>query len=94
MVRVTDQQTAICKRFGSSVLVPSSDLKVGIALQTLHLKPLNALRHPPRGWHVWLVHLGRPQLVPYLGLAAGWRVLLAPGYEDVWYDKSLLQTEF
>jgi hypothetical protein len=31
-----------------------------------------------------------PELVPYLGLAPGWRVLLAPGYTDVWYDVSLL----
>jgi hypothetical protein len=28
--------------------------------------------------------------VPYLGLPPGWRFLLAPDYEDVWYDESLL----
>jgi hypothetical protein len=27
----------------------------------------------------------------YLGLAAGWRFLFAPNYEDVWQDKSLLE---
>jgi hypothetical protein len=32
-----------------------------------------------------------PELLPYIGLAPGWRVLLAPGYEDVWYDESLLK---
>src|SRR5690606_30307667 len=31
-----------------------------------------------------------PQLVPYLGLAPGWRVLLAPGQTDVWYDPALI----
>ena len=31
-----------------------------------------------------------PAIIPYLALAPGWRVLLAPGYEDVWYDPSLL----
>ena len=31
-----------------------------------------------------------PEIVPYLGLAPGWRVLLAPGYTDVWYDATLL----
>jgi hypothetical protein len=31
-----------------------------------------------------------PSLVPYLGLEPGWRVLLAPGQIDVWYDQDLL----
>jgi hypothetical protein len=31
-----------------------------------------------------------PLLLPYLGLSPGWRFLLADGYEDVWYDGSLL----
>jgi hypothetical protein len=31
-----------------------------------------------------------PMIVPYLALPPGWRVLLAPGYEDVWEDSSLL----
>lgn len=37
-------------------------------------------------------HLGEwcPQMLPYLSLPPGWRVLLAPGYEDVWFDESLL----
>lgn len=26
-------------------------------------------------------------IVPYLGLAPGWRVQLAPGHEDVWFDE-------
>lgn len=32
-----------------------------------------------------------PQLVPYMALAPGWRVLLAPGHEDVWHDPQLLK---
>lgn len=31
-----------------------------------------------------------PSAIPYLALAPGWRFLLAPGYEDVWFDESLL----
>lgn len=31
-----------------------------------------------------------PEIIPYLGLAPGWRFIIAPGYEDVWYDESLL----
>jgi hypothetical protein len=34
-----------------------------------------------------------PSLLPYIGLAPGWRVVLASGHEDVWYDQSLLKTE-
>jgi hypothetical protein len=31
-----------------------------------------------------------PDIVPYLALPPGWRVLLAPGHEDVWFDGELL----
>jgi hypothetical protein len=30
------------------------------------------------------------QLLPYLALPPGWGVVLAPGYEDVWYDPAYL----
>ncbi|WP_207393350.1 immunity protein Imm33 domain-containing protein [Duganella aceris] len=33
------------------------------------------------------------KIVPYLGLPPGWRVLLAPNYEDVWFDEELLISE-
>lgn len=33
----------------------------------------------------------RPEVLPYLLLPPGWRFLIAPGYEDVWEDASLLQ---
>lgn len=31
-----------------------------------------------------------PAILPYLALSPGWRVLLAPGQEEVWYDETLL----
>ena len=31
------------------------------------------------------------EILPYLALPPGWRFLLAPGQEDVWFDASLLQ---
>lgn len=34
-----------------------------------------------------------PELLPYLALVPGWRILLAPEQEEVWYDESLLQTD-
>lgn len=34
-----------------------------------------------------------PQVLPYLGLGPGWRFLLASGYEDIWYDPTLLVIE-
>jgi hypothetical protein len=39
--------------------------------------------------HVMHVDDKCPQIVKYLGLAPGWRFLVAPGYEDVWYDEKL-----
>ena len=32
----------------------------------------------------------RPEVLPYLSLPPGWRFLIAPDYEDVWFDESLL----
>ena len=31
-----------------------------------------------------------PDVIPYLGLAPGWRFLIAGDHEDVWFDKTLL----
>jgi hypothetical protein len=31
-----------------------------------------------------------PEVLPYLGLPPGWRFLIAPGHEDVWFDGGLL----
>jgi hypothetical protein len=32
-----------------------------------------------------------PIVLPYLALPPGWRFLVAPSYEDVWYDAALLE---
>lgn len=34
-----------------------------------------------------------PAVLKYLGLAPGWRFLLAKDYEDVWFDPALLELE-
>jgi hypothetical protein len=34
-----------------------------------------------------------PEIIPMLGLGPGWRFLLRPTYEDVWFDPSLLEHE-
>jgi len=106
----TDAQQ-ICTRYGSQFAPPASSDKLGIALATLHLLPLNALRVVPEngtcGWYIWggeeistdvdffqplhVAHLRDhcPSLVPYLGLAPGWRVFLAPTQVGVWFDPTL-----
>ena len=33
-----------------------------------------------------------PAVLPYMGLAPGWRFLIAPGHVDVWFDPSLLDS--
>jgi len=109
---VTKFQIEICAKFNSDFLPSNSNEKVGIALNTIKLLPLNALRVKPEngacGWYIWggdnlssdvgffqplhVSHLEKytPELIPYLSLSVGWRVLLAANYEDVWYDDSLL----
>lgn len=32
-----------------------------------------------------------PEIMKYLGLGPGWRFLVAPGQEDVWFDFGLLR---
>lgn len=50
-------QKALCARFGAAYQPPEDSEKVGIALQTIHLRPLNGLRHLPEGgtcgWYLW-----------------------------------------
>jgi hypothetical protein len=51
------EQIEVCQRFGSRVCPPDSQLRLAIALQTLHLEPLTAVRHRPEGntcgWYIW-----------------------------------------
>jgi hypothetical protein len=41
-------------------------------------------------YHLTHLEESRPELVPYLALPPGWRFLIAPGFEDVWFDETLL----
>lgn len=56
------EQNGICERAGVVPVQPSANQKLGLALDTLHLEPLNGLRHPPQGdtcgWYIW----GGPEL--------------------------------
>ena len=42
---------------------------------------------------VHVLHLSErwPEVLPYLALPPGWRFLVAPGQEEVWFDASLLK---
>lgn len=40
--------------------------------------------------HVSHLEKACPQIVKFLGLAPGWRILTADGYVDIWYDEKLL----
>lgn len=112
LAEATVEQVAICARFQSEVIPAAPHLKVGIALATLDLLPLNASRHRQEngtcGWYIYggeyssasdfyqalhVSHLSKycPQILPYLALAPGWRILLAPGHEDVWFDERCLE---
>lgn len=46
-----------CAAVGALPLEPQPSEKLGIALQTLHMRPLNGLRHSPEGdtcgWYIW-----------------------------------------
>jgi hypothetical protein len=50
-------QNGICERVGAVPVPPAADQKLGVALDTLHLEPLNGLRHPAQGdtcgWYIW-----------------------------------------
>nr|WP_324259804.1 hypothetical protein [Cellvibrio fontiphilus] len=105
-------QKEICEKFNASFFPSNENEKVGVALETIGLLPINALRHPPEngtcGWYIWcgesfsespeffkplhVSHLSEhlPEIVSYLSLPPGFRVLLAGSYEDVWFDSSLL----
>lgn len=54
---VKADQRAVCQKFGVAFDPPSTIQKVGIALSTLHLEPLNGLRLRPEGgtcgWYIW-----------------------------------------
>lgn len=53
----TEAQRRLCERVGVVPVHPDPAQIVGIALDTLHLEPLNGLRHPAEGdtcgWYIW-----------------------------------------
>ncbi|WP_420824788.1 immunity protein Imm33 domain-containing protein [Streptomyces coryli] len=42
--------------------------------------------------HAKHIFEARLVVVPYLGLPPGWRFLIAPGYEDIWFDREALDS--
>lgn len=52
-----EEQEHVCMLVGVVPDPPTSFQKVGIALETLHLEPLNGMRHPTQGelsgWFIW-----------------------------------------
>ncbi len=56
-VTVQDEQAAICRRYACKFVASSTESKTGLAIQTLGLRPLHGLRHPPTdgatGWYIW-----------------------------------------
>jgi hypothetical protein len=42
--------------------------------------------------HVYHLNKLCPAALPYIALPPGWRFLVAPGHEDVWFDGTLLDT--
>jgi hypothetical protein len=40
--------------------------------------------------HAEHVFSQRPEITGYLGLPPGWGFIIAPGYEDVWHDETLM----
>ena len=102
----------VCAQYASEFLPPLPSEKIGVALSSLQLLPLNALRHPAEkhtcGWYIWggtelsqdsgffqplhVAHLAEycAEIMPFLALAPGWRVLLGPAQMEVWFDENLL----
>jgi hypothetical protein len=46
-----------------------------------------------RPLHLRHVVGAHPEVVPYLALPPGWRFQIAAGYEDIWFDGSILRIE-
>jgi hypothetical protein len=110
MNSVEIEQARICQRYETDCIPPSAGEKLGVALHTLHLLPVHALRHSPGegtcGWYIWggeysddpeffsplhVSHMNEylPDVLPYLALPPGRRMVLAPEYEDVWFEESI-----
>ena len=113
-LRILPAQADVCERLGVTPQAPLHDDRLGIAVCTLQLAPINGMRIPElsgsSGWYIFggdeasdreefysplcVRHIPRhcQIVVPYLFLPAGWRFQIdSDGYEDVWYDDSLVR---
>lgn len=54
---IAKTQTDLCKKYGSPVVLPNYDLKIGIALDSLETMPISGVRVKPEngtdGWYIW-----------------------------------------
>ena len=60
MEGISEAQNDVCQSAGAAPDPPSDFDTLGIALETLHLEPLNGLATSSGGRHVRLVYLGTP----------------------------------
>ena len=75
------EQNLICKKFNAPFYDFDESLKLGISLNVREgIMPIHTLH-----LYEW-----KPEIIKYLGLPPGWRFLIAPGYEDVWFDPNLV----
>jgi hypothetical protein len=111
-IQIEEIQKALCAQQAAEYIPARLDSKLGFAMATKGLLPINGLRHVPEGetcgwyiWcgdsyseaddffnplHTWHVYQDHPEITRLLGLAPGYRFLLAGDYLDIWYDASLL----
>lgn len=54
---IIEQQKSFCHERGYDCMPAELDTKLGVAIETLDLLPINGLRHPPEGdtngWYIW-----------------------------------------
>jgi hypothetical protein len=54
---IEEAQRTLCKQFGAEFVSTPPDDRIGFALTTAGLKPINGLRHPlthgMSGWYIW-----------------------------------------
>ena len=54
---IKEQQRIVCQDYDQQCVPPEPNSKLGFALQTKGMLPINGLRHPPEGdtngWYLW-----------------------------------------
>lgn len=55
--QIENEQKDFCKKKGYDCLPTTTNSKLGFAIETVGLVPINGLRHPPQGdtngWYIW-----------------------------------------